>query len=482
MTSTVLYPSFERHDHGEGVKAHTFTYCAGCGHGIVQKFLAEAIAELGVQDRTVLVSPVGCAVFSYYYFDVGNTQAAHGRAPAVAMGHKTANPDAIVVCYQGDGDLAAIGLAEIVSTAQMGMPITVIFVNNAIYGMTGGQMAPTTLMGQWTTTTPEGRGPLAGPPLKVAELIAGLDGPVYVERVALYDNRRRTHAKRAIKKALELQVSGTGFAMIEVLSECPVHLHLEPEESEAWVREQMEPVFPLGVKKDVTGTGGAFPSIPTASFDAEETLRALHAPVECPPRFAEGFPVHLDSEDVSLKLAGSGGDGAQTAALLLTAAAVNEGFDSTHIPSYGPESRGGTSYADVHVASGEVLSPAAPAPHVLLAFNAPSLAKFGPSVRAGGTIVYDNSVITVLPEGIPGEVRLVGAPLAEVAKSLGDVLVKNVVGLGVLQAATGIFPPQSFLTAIRGALADDPELMELNERAFLAGTELPEARPPRAAS
>ena len=213
MSTSVFYRQFERHANGEGINAHSTTYCPGCGHGLAQKFLAEAIDELGVQDRTVLVSPVGCSVFSYYYFDVGNTQAAHGRAPAVAIGHKTANPDSIVICYQGDGDLASIGLAEIVSTAQLGIPVTVIFVNNAIYGMTGGQMAPTTLIGQRTTTTPKGRTSLSGQPLKMAELISGLDGPVYVERVALYDNRRRTHAKRSIKKALELQVAGIGFRL-----------------------------------------------------------------------------------------------------------------------------------------------------------------------------------------------------------------------------------------------------------------------------
>ena len=321
--------------------------------------------------------PVGCSVFMYYYFDVGNSQAAHGRAPAVAIGHKTANPGSIVIAYQGDGDLASIGLAEIISTAQLGIPITVIFVNNAVYGMTGGQMAPTTLMGQRTTTTLEGRAPRTGQPLRMAELIAGLDGPVYVERVALYDNRRRTHAKRAIKKALELQVTGTGFAFIEVLSECPVHLGLEPEAAEDWVRDNMVPVFPLGVKKDITD-GPAFPAIPSPTFDPDKTLAALGAKSEREARFADGFPAHLDPEDVGFKLAGSGGDGAQTAAMVIARCAINEGYDSTLIPSYGPESRGGTSYADVHVARHEVLSPAAPKPHVLVAFNAPSLMKFGP--------------------------------------------------------------------------------------------------------
>jgi len=471
MPTSVFYRQFERHAHGEGISAHSTTYCPGCGHGLAQKYLAEAIDELGVQDRTILVSPVGCSVFSYYYFDVGNSQAAHGRAPAVAIGHKTANPDSIVISYQGDGDLASIGLAEIVSTAQLGIPITVIFINNAIYGMTGGQMAPTTLIGQRTSTTPEGRTLFAGQPMKMAELIAGLDGPVYVERVALYDNKRRTHAKRAINKALELQVAGAGFAFIEVLSECPLYLGLEPEAAEDWVRDNMVPVFPLGVKKDATDAT-AFPPIPTPRFHPEETLTAVDATTERPPRFADGFPTRIDPEDISFKLAGSGGDGAQTAAMIITRGAINEGYDSTHIPSYGPESRGGTSYADVHVALNEVLSPAAPHPHVLVAFNAPSLAKFGPTVRAGGIVIYDSSVISALPEGLGGGVATVAVPFASVANDLGSALVKNVVALGALQGATRVFPKETFLTAIRAAMRDKCAMIPINEAAFELGAKL----------
>lgn len=473
MTSSVFYPVFERHDHAEGVAGRSTTYCPGCGHGLVQKYLSEAIEELGVQDRTVLVSPVGCSVFSYYYFDVGNTQAAHGRAPAVALGHKTANPGSIVVSYQGDGDLASIGLAEIVSVAQLGIPITVLFVNNAIYGMTGGQMAPTTLVGQRTSTTPAGRGLRSGQPLRMAELVAGLDGPVFVERVALYDNRRRTHAKRTIKKALQLQVEGKGFAFVEVLSECPLYLGLEPEDAEAWVRDTMEPVFPLGVKKEVESAG--FPAIPVAGFDAEATLAALGATTERPARFAPGFPGHLAADDIAFKLAGAGGDGAQTAAMLLTRSAVNEGFDSTHIPSYGPESRGGTSFADVHVAREAVLSPAVPHPHVLVAFNAPSLVRFGPSVVPGGLALFDSSVIVRPPEGLDPSVRTLGVPFASTANELGNVLVKNLVALGALQGATRVFPRETFLSAIRAALAGKGDLVELDERAFVRGAELGEA-------
>jgi 2-oxoisovalerate ferredoxin oxidoreductase beta subunit len=471
MPTTVFYRQFERHAHAEGIKAHSTTYCPGCGHGLAHKYLAEAIDELGIQDRVVAVSPVGCSVFLYYYFDVGNTQAAHGRAPAVAIGHKTANPDSIVVSYQGDGDLASIGLAEIVSTAQLGIPITVIFINNAIYGMTGGQMAPTTLMGQRTSTSPAGRTPFTGQPMKMAELIAGLDGPVYVERVALFDNKQRTRAKKAIKKALELQVQGKGFTFVEVLSECPTHLGLDSEATEEWVKNSMVPVFPLGVKKEYV-EGTAFPAIPTPTFDAERVLNVVDTTTEQPPRFATGFPTHVDAEDISFKLAGAGGDGAQTAAMLITRCAINEGYDSTHIPSYGPESRGGTSYADVHVAAHEVLSPASPHPHVLVAFNAPSLAKFGPTVQPGGTIVYDSSVIAEPPSGLAAGVRTIGVPFTTVAKDLGKVVVKNVVALGALQEATNLFPKDTFLTGIRQALKEKCAMIPLNEEAFAWGAKL----------
>ena len=465
----VFYDRFERHAHGEGLKGQSTHYCAGCGHGLAHKYLAEAIEELGVQDRTVAVSPVGCSVFLYYYFDVGNTQAAHGRAPAVAIGHKTANPDSIVISYQGDGDLASIGLAEIVSTAQMGMPITVIFVNNAIYGMTGGQLAPTTLMGQRTSTTPSGRTSFFGAPMKMAELIAGLDGPVYVERVALYDAKQRNRAKKAITKALRLQVENKGFAFVEVLAECPTHLGMTPAEAEQWVKEKMTAVFPLGVKKDIENPPSHAP-LPVPTFDPARLIEAVEGSTEKASRFCESFPSMWNTDDIALKFAGAGGDGAQTAALLVARAGINEGFDATHIPSYGPESRGGTSYADVHVARTEVLSPASAAPHVLLAFNAPSLARFGPTVVEGGTIIYDSSVIADVPAVAAG-VRVVGVPLTRIAADLGRPVVKNVVALGALQAATGMFPAETFLTAIRQALKSKCAMIPLNEEAFSLGSQ-----------
>ncbi len=464
---SLFYDEFERHDHGVGLKGHSTHYCPGCGHGLAHKYIADAIEELGIQDRTVAVSPVGCSVFLYYYLDVGNSQAAHGRAPAVALGHKLANPESIVISYQGDGDLASIGLAEIVSVAQLGIPISVVFINNAIYGMTGGQMAPTTLLGQKTATSPYGRTRFTGEPLKVAELMAGLDGPVYVERVALFDAKNRVKAEKAIKKAIRLQVEGRGFSFVEVLAECPTHLKMTPLESEKWVKEQMVPLFPLGVKKDVAREE-PWPLPPPPSFLPGKLLDVVGGERGASERFCDGFPRTPWGLDIGVKLAGAGGDGAQTAALLLTRAAINEGFDSTHIPSYGPESRGGTSYADVRIAADEVLSPAAPEPHVLVAFNAPSLAKFGPRVLEGGVAVYDSSVIAERPALRPG-VKAVGVPFARIAGDLGKMIVKNIVALGALQEATRLFPKETLLSAIRQALSDKCALIPLNEEAFAWG-------------
>ena len=468
MTSLAFLEHFDRHAHGKGLKGAATHYCPGCGHGLAHKYLAEALVELGVQERTVMISPVGCAVFLFYYFDTGNTQAAHGRAPAVALGHKLANPNSIVVSYQGDGDLASIGLAEIMHAAQLGIPISVVFINNAIYGMTGGQMAPTTLMGQISSTTPEGRGLMQGQPMHVSEVIARLDGASYVERCALFDQKQRKATKKAIKKALQLQVEGRGFGFVEVLSECPIHWKMSPTEAEAHVKNVLTKVYPLGVVKDEVREPWFDPGKP--SFDPEIVTSVIDASATTPPTFCKTFPDHLDPSDVSVKLAGAGGDGAQTAALLITKAAINEGFDATHIPSYGPESRGGTSYADVHVARTEVLSPSAPNPHVLLAFNAPSLDKFASSVRLGGVVIYDSSMIAKAPP-MPANVKVVPVPCAQIAQGLGSVVVKNVVALGALQAATQIMEAESYLTALRLSLKNKRGMVPMNEEAFRLGSE-----------
>lgn len=228
-------------------------YCPGCTHGLIHRLVAEVIDELGILDNTIGIAPVGCSVLAYNYFACDMFEAAHGRAPAVATGVKRANPDKVVFTYQGDGDLAAIGTAEIVHAATRGEKITTIFVNNCIYGMTGGQMAPTTLPGQVTETTPYGRDPeYAGYPIRVSEMLSTLTGACYIERVSVDTVPNIIKAKKAIKKAFQAQLDGKGFSLIEVLSICPTNWGLSPQESFKWLRENMIPYYPLGVKKDTT--------------------------------------------------------------------------------------------------------------------------------------------------------------------------------------------------------------------------------------
>ncbi len=235
----------------KGLTDNQLHYCPGCTHGIIHRLVAECLEELGVTGKTVGIASVGCSVFSYNYFNCDMIQAAHGRAPAVATGAKRANPDNIVFTYQGDGDLAAIGTAETVHSAARGENITVIFVNNAIYGMTGGQMAPTTLPKQVTQTSPYGRDvTVVGYPVKVCEMLSQVDGATYLERVAVNNVKNIKKAKQAIKKAFQNQIEGKGFSLVEVLSTCPTNWGLNPKDALKWLDENMETYYPLGVYKD----------------------------------------------------------------------------------------------------------------------------------------------------------------------------------------------------------------------------------------
>ena len=234
-----------------------FHYCPGCTHGIVHRIVAEVLDELGVEGQTVGVASVGCSVFSYNYFNCDMVQAAHGRAPAVATGLKRALPDNVIFTYQGDGDLAAIGMAETVHAATRGENITVIFINNAIYGMTGGQMAPTSLPGQVTQTSPYGRDvKTAGYPIRVCELLSTLSGTALAQRVTVDSVAHVREAKKAIKKGFENQINKRGYSIIEVVSTCPTNWGLSPKEAINWLRDNMLPYYPLGVYKDVTAEEG----------------------------------------------------------------------------------------------------------------------------------------------------------------------------------------------------------------------------------
>ena len=252
-------------------------YCLGCPHGIVHRLVAEVIDELDIEGRTVGVAPVGCAVTAPDFFGCDMIEAAHGRAPAVATGVKRVLPDNVVFAYQGDGDLASIGMAETVHAATRGEHITVIFINNAIYGMTGGQMAPTSLPNQVTQTSPYGRDvSTAGYPVRVCELLSSLDGPAYLERVTVDTPKHVRQAKRAIKKAFQNQIDGIGYSLVEVVSTCPTNWGLTPQDSFAWMRENMLPYYPLGVYRDVVADGFA---------DAAQAAAARNA--DCPVAHSE---------------------------------------------------------------------------------------------------------------------------------------------------------------------------------------------------
>ena len=233
-------------------------FCPGCPHGIVERLICETMDELGIEGETIGVAPVGCAVISYDFFGCDMIEAAHGRAPAVATAVKRVHPDKVVFSYQGDGDLASIGMAETIHAATRGENITIIFINNAIYGMTGGQMAPTSLPNQVTQTSPYGRDvATAGYPIRVSELLSSLDGVAYLERVCVDSPKNVRKAKKAIKKAFETQINGRGYSLVEVVSTCPTNWGLTPQESFAWMRENMLPYYPLGVYKDVVADGYA---------------------------------------------------------------------------------------------------------------------------------------------------------------------------------------------------------------------------------
>src|SRR5499427_1945910 len=328
--SGLFYDWYER----KSELQHQTHYCPGCGHGVAHKLIAEALGELDAQNDTIFVSPVGCSVFAYYYFDVGNVQAAHGRAPAVATAVKRGCPGKIVISYQGDGDLAAIGTAEIVHAANRGEKITVFFINNAIYGMTGGQMAPTTLVGEKSTTSPWGRRPTnEGFPLHMSELLATLEAPVYIERVALCDNKNIMKARRAVKKALELQRDGAGFTFVEILSPCPTIWGKDPVDARKWVAEKMIPNFPLNVFRDRKV------EIVETNAPPHKTVQEL---VEGERKVASEGRVRQREHHfrhLGIKIAGFGGQGVLLLGQLLAEMGMREGLEVSWLPSYGPEMR-----------------------------------------------------------------------------------------------------------------------------------------------
>jgi len=440
-------------------------YCPGCGHGNVHKFIAEALDDFSVADQTIFVSPVGCSVFAYYYFDVGNIQAAHGRAPAVATGIKRAHPHSIVISYQGDGDLAAIGTAEILHAANRGEHITVFFINNAIYGMTGGQMAPTTLIDQRTTTTPYGRKPSnEGYPIKVAELISQLSAPVYVERVALFDNKERAKARLAVRKALKNQVDGLGFSLVEILSPCPSGWKMDPVDSLTWIRDVMLPQFPLGVYKDVTKEVQPYKPV-IKKFSSAEIKEQLGLMSESVNVFQkQAFPERYANPEI--KVAGFGGQGILLLGAALAQAGMLADYHVSWLPSYGPEMRGGTANCHVNIREIEVGSPVVTNPTVLIAMNRPSLEKFEQDVQPGGIIIYDSSLIDISPTRT--DIEVLRLPATEMADKLGNTRTANMLTLAAYAAYTGLFSRETLYETLKAAIKNK-RLIDINIKAVDAG-------------
>jgi 2-oxoisovalerate ferredoxin oxidoreductase beta subunit len=441
-----FYDTFER-------KGKTFQetthYCPGCGHGNIHKILAETFDEYNIADRTILVSPVGCSVFAYYYFDVGNAQAAHGRAPAVATGLKRSNPESIVISYQGDGDLAAIGGAEIINAANRGENITVIFVNNAIYGMTGGQMAPTTLVGQRTTTSPYGRkASNEGFPIRMCEIISTLEAPVYVERTALVDFKTINRTRKAIRKAIKNQVDNKGFSFVEVLSPCPTGWKVTPVEAQKWIRENMMTYYPVQVFKDNSERAESR-MIGRQQYSDREVLEFLGLlELDVQKKVSEDF-IRKFPEQV-LKIAGFGGQGVLTAGVILAAAAMDQGLNVSWIPSYGPEMRGGTANCSVILSNKRIGSPLATNPNVLIAMNGPSLDAFEDTVTKGGLIIVNSSIIDRKVNR--ADVRAMYIPLTDMASNLGLTAAANMVCVGAYLEYTKIMDYKVAFDAIRKSI------------------------------
>ncbi len=469
---------FEKFERRPGPNKTNMHYCPGCGHGVLHKLIAEAIADLNIKDRAVFVCPVGCAVFGYYYFDCHSVECSHGRAPAVATALSRADQDNVVIGYQGDGDLASIGFNHILQAANRGENMTVFFVNNAIYGMTGGQMAPTTLVGQKTQTSPNGRAVLdAGYPIRVAEMIASFESPVYVERCALSTVKNIMTARRAVRKAIQNTIDKKGFSFVEFLSGCPINLKMKGAAMNEFLDTKMTEYFPLGLKKDISADRESMVrALP--EFDAAAICEKLY-PAEIERAVDDNFqytsPVF--SEERTIKICGFGGQGVLSLGHVLATVGKNRNFNVSWLPSYGPEMRGGTANCSVVLSREPVGSPQADRNcSMMICLNQPSVDKFLGQLAEGGVLIYDTSTIT-LPE-MGADKIVYGINAGEIAEQLGDLRVANSVILGLIvrmmQEQFMIDEEKedvnlAMLEAIREDFGKKPAVMELNMKAYEIG-------------
>ena len=457
-----IYATFPR----KGGSAPTAThYCPGCGHGILHKLIGEAMADLGIQDRCVVISPVGCAVFAYYYLDCGHVQAAHGRAPAIGTGISRAEDNAVVISYQGDGDLASIGLNETIQAANRGEKLAVFFINNSVYGMTGGQMAPTTLIGEVTATTPAGRDPREqGYPIHICELLDTLQAPVFIERASLSDIEHIRKARRAVRKALEIQRDKKGYAFVELLSPCPTILRMDVKGITKFLNEQMEKEFPLKKFRDRSAEAQAIIR-PESDFSSE----ALDKIFGCEGGVCIEFLKDPEFVPKGVKIAGFGGQGVLSMGLALAQAGFGCGRFVSYYPDYGPEQRGGTSNCSVIISGLPIGSPVVDHPDVLVAFNRPSLEKFASTVKKGGVILYDSLAGQFqAPEGV----KVISVPATEIAKEQGATQAANTAMFGALMQAGKLgLPNEAYANAFRVTFAKKPKLIPKNLEILEAGAQ-----------
>ncbi len=425
-------------------------YCPGCGHGILHKLIAEALEDFDVSDRTIMVSPVGCSVFVYYYFATGNIQVAHGRAPAVATGLKRANPDSIIISYQGDGDLAAIGGNNILQSANRGENITVFFVNNAIYGMTGGQMAPTTLIGQKTMTSPYGRSVQnEGYPIKMSELLSTLETTTFIERTSVHDSKHIARTRKAVRKAIKCQIDGKGFSMVEVLSMCPSGWKTTPELAPKWIEEKMLKYYTLGNYKDLTEERESY--LPEKVVLSKDEIKdKLGLKKERLFREKSMNDVEENYRNPEIKIAGFGGQGVLLLGQVLAESGMRHGWNVSWIPSYGPEMRGGTANCQVHIDGGTIGAPVVDHPTILVALNKPSFDKFEPTVQPGGIIFYNTSMIDRKPGR--DDIEAIGIPFSDIGDEVGSLKVANMVAFGAIAAKTKLFDKDIILDALNEAV------------------------------
>lgn len=457
-----IYDEFPR----KGGSAITAThYCPGCGHGILHKLIGEAMADLGVQDRCIVLSPVGCSVFAYYYLDCGHMQCAHGRAPAIATGISRAEDNAIVMAYQGDGDLASIGLNETIQAANRGEKLAVFFINNTVYGMTGGQMAPTTLIGEVTATTPSGRDPRdMGYPIHICEILDTLKAPVYIERVSLSDIEHVRKARRAVRKALEIQRDKKGYAFVEFLSPCPTILRMDVHGVQKFINEQMEKEFPLKRFRDRSEE--AQPVVRQRSDFSKASLDKVFG---CDLLKYVEMQEDPDFQIKGVKIAGFGGQGVLSMGMALAQAAFGCGRFVSWYPDYGPEQRGGTSNCSVIISGLPIGSPVIDHPDVLIAFNRPSLEKFAPTVKKGGVIIYDSLAGQFnAPEGV----KAISVPATQIATEKGAQQAANTAMFGALMQAGNLgLPREAYGNAFKVTFAKKPKLIPLNLEILEAGAQ-----------